>query len=76
MKVKIWKLWFRFTRKIVLFTSKWNVVNHSNYSPLAHKVWYWALRKMEYAHAKIHDLECKCGFSRVQQLMELRKILD
>jgi hypothetical protein len=74
MQVRIWKIWFRFTRKVITFTRKWNVINHSNYSPLANKVFNWALKKNEYAHAMIHDLECKCGVSKVENLLEMRKI--
>lgn len=75
INLAVWKLWFRSLRKVVNYTRKRSVINHSNFSKLHNRIFNWGLNKQKYAQAKIHDLECKCGVSEVQRLLELRKVL-
>ena len=74
MYLLLWKIWFKLTRKIQVAASKRSVINHDNYSLFACRIYNWAISKCEYAHAKLHDLECKCGRSEVEAVLMARKI--
>lgn len=68
-KIASVKLEFYTVRELYYYASQYSVINHRNYSRNWNIVLNNCIKRLEWLQARIHDLECGCGISHIQRLL-------